>query len=182
MEIRTSTEVEQEEIHKLLLASFDESEREEVAELVSNLLHDPSAEPRLSLLAADETGEVVGYVLFTAVQLVGTPQQVSASILAPLAVHPEHQSQGSGGRLVREGLERLHRAGVQLVFVLGYPDYYQRFGFQPAGRLGLMAPYPIADANADAWMVLALNGEIPGGVKGRVQCADSLNRPELWRE
>ena len=44
-------------------------------------------------------------------------------------------------------------SGVELVFVLGHPDYYPRHGFKPAGALGFEAPYPIPDKNVNAWMV-----------------------------
>ena len=42
-----------------------------------------------------------------------------------------------------EGLKQLAESGVDLVFVLGHPGYYPKFGFRPAGALGFEAPYPI---------------------------------------
>lgn len=182
MAIRASTAGDLGKVRDVILAAFDESERDVVYELVTRLLQDPTARPLTSLVAESDEGRIVGHVLFSAVKLVGSGRGVSASILAPLAVHPDFQSQGIGGQLINEGLRRLGESGVQLVFVLGYPAYYQRFAFQPAASLGLEAPYPIAEENADAWMVLALQNGILGSVRGRVECADSLNRPELWRE
>ncbi|NIP71638.1 MAG: N-acetyltransferase, partial [Gammaproteobacteria bacterium] len=79
-----------------------------------------------------------------------------SAILAPLAVHPDHQGRGIGGSLVREGLARLKGAGVELVFVLGYPAYYAKLGLSPAGEKGFEAPHPIPPESADAWMVQAL--------------------------
>ena len=49
--------------------------------------------------------------------------------LAPVAVLPEHQRRGIGGRLIRRGLDLLREWGEQIVIVLGHPDYYPRFGF-----------------------------------------------------
>jgi predicted N-acetyltransferase YhbS len=72
--------------------------------------------------------------------------------------------------------------GVELVFVLGHPGYYPRFGFKPAGVLGFEAPYPIPEKHADAWMVRELRAGIIGSVRGKVVCADTLSRPEYWRE
>ena len=103
-------------------------------------------------------------------------------MLAPLAVHPDVQARGIGGRLVVEGLGRLKRAGVGLVFVLGHPGYYPRFGFIEAGANGFSAPYPIPPENAAAWMVQALRPGLLGAVPGRVVCADALDKPEYWRE
>ncbi|CAE7242442.1 yjhQ, partial [Symbiodinium pilosum] len=86
---------------------------------------------------------------------------VQAVILAPLAVHPDFQSKGIGGQLIREGLRTVEAKGTGLAFVLGHPGYYPKHGFKPAGALGYDAPYPIEDKNADAWMVQAL-GEAVG--------------------
>ncbi len=150
------------------------------AGLVSDLLNDPSAQPSLSLLAY-ENDEAVGHILFTTVHL-GSAASIKAAILAPLAVMPEYQNQGVGSQLVEEGLRRLAEEGVELVFVLGYPEYYSRFGFQPAGVLGFDAPYPIPEKDADAWMVRAPSPGIQGIVKARIVCADSLMKPEYWFE
>jgi predicted N-acetyltransferase YhbS len=120
-------------------------------------------------------------VLFTAVSLEPAVKQ-RASLLAPLAVLPEHQGRGIGSRLVEEGLVQLRAVGVSIVFTLGHPDYYPRFGFLPAGIRGFTAPYPIEEKNADAWMVLRLDDALPQAYAGRVRCAQALDRPEYWRE
>jgi putative acetyltransferase len=151
------------------------------AELVRDLLNDPSAKPVLSLLAFNED-RAVGHILFTTARLSGTREKVSMTILAPLAIVPDAQRQGVGGKLIEHGLGLLSESGVDLVFVLGHPKYYPRHGFKPAGRLGFEATYPIPDEHADAWMVQALRPGVIGIVSGKVICADALNKPEYWRE
>ena len=151
------------------------------AKLVRNLLHDPSAKPLLSLLAFKKD-RAVGHILFTTARLSGTQDATSIVILAPLAIVPDAQKQGNGGKLIEQGLEVLSNSGVDLVFVLGHPGYYPRHGFKPAGRLGFEAPYPIPDEAADAWMVKALRSDVIGSVSGKVMCSDALNKPEHWRE
>ncbi len=147
------------------------------AELVRNLLADPSAEPLLSLLAWDGN-EPVGHILFTAAKL----GNATATILAPLAVIPGRQKQGIGGKLIRQGLNMLAEQGVDLVFVLGHIEYYPRHGFEPAGRLGFHAPYPIPEKVADAWMVQALRDGVIGHVTGTVHCAKAMDKKEYWVE
>ena len=151
------------------------------AQLVSDLLSDSSADPTLSLLASIND-RCVGHILFTSVTITGSKTPITASILAPLAVLPDAQGQGVGGALIKEGVRLLKASGVDLVFVLGHPGYYPRHGFRTAGRLGIDAPYPIPEEHADAWMVQALTEGVIGSVAGRVQCAETLNRPEHWRE
>lgn len=151
------------------------------AKLVRDLLYDLSAKPVLSLLAVKKD-RPVGHILFTTARLSDTKDTASIAILAPLAIVPDAQKQGIGGKLIEQGLELLSKSGVDLVFVLGHPEYYPRYRFKPAGHLGFEAPYPIPDEHADAWMVQALRSGVIGTVNGKVICADALNRPEHWRE
>lgn len=151
------------------------------AELVRALLRDPSAKPILSLIAFKED-KAVGHILFTRARLAKTQHTASISILAPLAIVPDFQKKGIGGKLIERGLHLLSKSGVDLVFVLGHPEYYPRYGFRPAGNHGFEAPYYIPDEHADAWMVQALRPGVIGSVSGSIMCADALNKPEYWRE
>ena len=153
---------------------------EDEAKLVSDLLGDPSAQPYLSLLAFKKD-RAVGYILFTKAHLNSFPS-ISVSILAPLGVIPSYQRQGIGGSLIQYGLQVLADSGVDLVFVLGHPEYYPRFGFKPAGKHGFDAPYPIHEKNADAWMVRSLRPGIVDNYSGKVICAEKLKKPEYWHE
>ena len=147
------------------------------AELVRNLLADPTARPLMSLLAFQDD-RPVGHILFTAARA----DSVDAALLAPLAVVPTAQKQGIGGRLIDHGLGHLKDTGIGLAFVLGHPQYYPRYGFQPAGRLGFDAPFPIAEKDADAWMVQALKPGLIGTIRAKVACANAISRPEYWQE
>jgi putative acetyltransferase len=153
--------------------------RDDEPRLVAALLRDPTAQPSLSLLAY-EAGRPVGHVLLTRLALLGASRAVPCAILAPLAVIPRAQRQGVGRALIERGAGLLAGAGVQLLFVLGDPAYYTRCGFVPATPHGLHAPYPIVPEAA--WMVRALAPGLLGSVQGTVACADSLAKPEYWRE
>ncbi|HKJ76902.1 MAG TPA: N-acetyltransferase [Gammaproteobacteria bacterium] len=181
LQVREALETDWQAIADLLLAAFGREEGREITDLVAALLQDPSASPRLSLVAV-EGAEVVGYILFTSSRIKDSPTVASSAILAPLAVHPDYQGRGIGGRLVEEGLKRLQGAGGELVFVLGHPGYYPKFGFAPAGERGFAAPYYIAPENAEAWMVRELRSGLIGKVGGQVQCADALDAPRYWQE
>jgi putative acetyltransferase len=61
----------------------------------------------------------------------------SACGLAPVAVLPRFQGQGIGSALIRSGLSRCRDLDWQVVFVVGEPAYYSRFGFMMAAPLGL---------------------------------------------
>ena len=181
MDIRISTETDRVAIERIHTTAFGEEKGPEIAELVNGLFDDTTAAPLLSLVAV-EKDQRVGHILYTKAVLKGADTPVSIRLLAPLAVLPEAQAKGVGRKLIKEGLDQLRNAGVDLVFVLGHPDYYPRCGFMPAGVLGFEAPYPIPDEHADAWMVHALKEGVIGYVKGKVQCAEVLDQPQHWRE
>ena len=178
MHIREATDLDLNDVLLVERLAFGEDKE---AELVRVLLSDPSAKPFLSLLAFKDD-KAVGHILFTTARLAKTQNTALISILAPLAIVPDFQKQGIGGRLIERGLQLLSKSGVDLVFVLGHPEYYPRYGFKPAGYLGFEAPYSIPDEHADAWMVKALRPGVIGSVSGTIMCADALNKPEYWRE
>lgn len=191
-------ETREEEIPRLLdihRKAFGPEEGPVIAELVTKLFADETARPILSL-AADYQGELIGHILYTKASVRAAqidPQKTEEKheradasaevyLLAPLAVLPSCQSKGIGGRLIRESLFSLHGAGAELVFVLGHPTYYPRFGFLPAGVRGFEAPYPIAAKNADAWMVQELNSGLIGRISGKVECCNVFKDPQYWQE
>jgi predicted N-acetyltransferase YhbS len=174
-------ESDREAIAGVVAAAFGPAEGPEIVQLITDLVADASAQPVVSLVATTDD-RVIGHILFSRARVETEERDLSATILAPLAVHPDFQSRGVGGRLILEGLRQLAGAGVDLVFVLGHSDYYPRFGFAEAGVRGFKAPYPIADRNAGAWMVQELGPEIPRFVQGNVRCAHALDEPRYWRE
>ena len=179
--IRATTNNDLESILAVHADAFGPEEGPEIVELVRQLLEDETARPVLSLIA-DVDGTVAAHVLFTTVSVHGGDREPLASLLAPLAVASKIQGQGLGTRLVHAGLEELRASGVELVFVLGHPDYYPRFGFRPAGALGFAPPYAIPEKNADAWMVAEIRAGVVGTVHGTVECAAVLQDEKYWRE
>jgi putative acetyltransferase len=108
---------------------------------------------------AERDGELVGHVLFTRSWLDAPTRLVEILVLSPLSVVPEHQRGGIGGRLVREGLAGLGEHPEPLVVLEGSPAYYRRFGFRPAGALGLRRPS--TRIPADAFQAIALPAHEP---------------------
>ena len=177
MLIRKALEADLQDVLAVERAAFGSDEE---AALVNDLLKDDSAKPVVSLLALEKDAPV-GHILFTRAQLI-PEAPLAVYILAPLAVVPEYQKSGIVKALVEKGLKALSKAGVHLVFVLGHPSYYPRFGFRPAGALGFEATYPILEKNAAAWMVQEMTPDIIGKYSGKVICANKMNQPEYWVE
>ncbi len=173
-------EADKGELHVILDIVSSAFQRKDEVELTEALLSDPTAEPRLSLLAFDGQS-AVGHALFSSVNI--SPEApMKSALLAPLSVRPEHQRRGIGKALVRYGLQELADAETDAVFVLGHPAYYPTLGFQPAGPLGYDMPFPLPKGPPDAWMMRPIRPNIPDGIAGTIVPPNALNRLEYWRE
>ena len=133
------------------------------ADLVERLRAD--RELVLSLVAELE-GTVCGYVAFPRLVLESAGEGVDSAGLATLAVSPQSHRRGIGSLLVREGLRLLDAQGLPLVFVLGDPAYYARFGFDLAAARSFDSPYA-----GTHFMVLRLSENAPRGGKVRYPAA-----------
>ena len=153
--IRAEVDADRAAVHAVNLAAFGQPAE---ADLVDRL----RAAGRATVsLVATAGGEVVGHILFSPVTVEPAPSPPPSWLgLAPMAVRPERQRDGIGSALVRAGLAAAGAGGATAVVVLGHPDYYPRFGFAPASRVGLRCIY---DSPDEAFMALELT---PGGLAG----------------
>jgi putative acetyltransferase len=118
---------------------------------------------RISLIAL-ANDRIVGHVLFTPATIDRSAGSVNGYGLAPMAVLPDFQRRGIGTNLVRAGLERLRGLPCPFVIVLGHPEYYPRFGFVPASRVGIRCQWDgVPD---DAFMVLTLQPSVSARLAG----------------
>jgi predicted N-acetyltransferase YhbS len=76
-------------------------------------------------LVARERGVLVGSIRYWPIRLGVQP----ALLLGPLAIDPVRQGQGIGRALTRASLDLAEAAGWRLVFLVGDPGYYARYGF-----------------------------------------------------
>ncbi|MGD1937218.1 MAG: GNAT family N-acetyltransferase [Cyanophyceae cyanobacterium] len=184
LKIRCALSSDMGAIAQVITAAFPK-EGAIIVDLVNDLIKDPTAQPVVSLVATlqGDTGEeIVGYILFSNAWLEGGDRTESIVMLAPLCVHPTHQKQGIGGQLIEDAIQRLAASEVDLAFLLGYPSYYPRHGFSPAGKQGFIPTYPVPEKDADAWMVRELKPGAAESLSGKVICADALNEPQHWQE
>jgi putative acetyltransferase len=92
-------------------------------------------------LVAERAGQVVGYCGFSRLRVDVTGKAMPAVSLAPVAVLPVWQRQGIGERMVEEGIARLKALSETLIFVLGAPAFYSRFGFSRSAAAAFHTPY-----------------------------------------
>jgi len=124
------------------------------------------AEPGSISLVATNNELVVGHILFTPV-VIEPPVGLSVAGLGPMSVRPEDQRAGIGSQLIRAGLEACREHGYSAVVVVGHPEYYPRFGFEPAHTRGLTLPD--FDVPQDVFMVVELEAGVRERLKGAVR-------------
>jgi len=140
--------------------------RSDEAGLVDSLRHEGVV---LASLVAELEARVVGHILFSRMSIETAGNRVPAVALAPMAVLPEHQRRGIGGKLIEHGLDLLREQGEQVVIVLGHPNYYPRFGFSTGKARSLASPF-----RPEAFMALELRPGALDGVRGKVRYPDAF--------
>jgi predicted N-acetyltransferase YhbS len=148
--IRKEIESDFYDVYELNKAAFGQDIE---AKLVDLLRKSPAFVPDLSLVATANDA-VVAHILFTKIKIKDeNGKEYNSLALAPMAVKPELQKQGIGGQLIRYGLSKARELRHKSVIVVGHEQYYPKFGFLPAGRWKIKAPF---DVHANSFMGLEL--------------------------
>ncbi len=79
-------------------------------------------------LVAEFDGRIVGHIAFSPVTL--SDGSTDWYGLGPVSVLPQYHRQGIGTSLINAGLDRLRAMDAKGCALVGYPDFYRRFGFR----------------------------------------------------
>ena len=134
MQIRLSREADSQGIRDVHLLAFPTAME---ANLVDQLVADGDAAVSI---VADEDG-VVGHVLFSRMNVTANGQTLDALGLGPIGVIPHRQGESIGSALVEAAVREAKSAGTQMLFLLGEPGSYSRFGFTAAAAEAFESPY-----------------------------------------
>ena len=140
------------------------------AEIVRRVRKESVLHP-LSLVAV-RNQTIIGHVLFSKISLAAAKTSGLSFGLGPVSVHPEHQRQGTGSALIREGLTMCESSGSLACFVLGSPTYYQRFGFRNAYQTGFWYK---KDENNHAFQVIFWNNADQHLPRSEIRYAEAFN-------
>ena len=117
----------------------------------------------ISLVAEDNSG-LVGHILFSPAEILSMGTRVEGMGLAPMVVLRERQREGIGTRLITEGLNLLQKNACPYVIVLGHPEYYPRFGFEPAAKYRIVCQWE--GIPSDAFMIRIFDQTVMREVEG----------------
>lgn len=163
LKIRQESKGDLKEIYNLNSLAFGQ---ENEAKLVDFLRDSDAFVPELSLVATIDNN-IVGYILFAKIKIIDDRHNKFDSLaLAPMAVRPGFQKKGIGGQLIKTGLDKARQMNFKSVIVLGHEHYYPKFGFVPADKWKIKAPF---DVPANVFMGIELVADGLKNVSGTVR-------------
>ena len=159
MRIRLETPDDVAAIREVNRASFDSKVEPELVERLR-----AAGNLAISLVGEDD-GRIVCHAAYSpAVVELSRGESFDAAALGPIAVLPQLQKRGLGSQLMARGFTEC-LVGYDLMFLLGHPSYYPRFGFVPAKALGVRWAPDTSDHPNPAFMVKELK---PGALANRL--------------
>lgn len=137
--IRQTTEADYAQIYHLIQTAFETAEHRDGTEqdFAVDLRNGANYIPELDLVA-ELNGELIGHIMFTKT-VVTQPDdsRYDTLLVAPLSVLLEFRNRGVGSALMQAGLHIAAAMGYETAFLIGDPNYYQRFGYKPAHLYGI---------------------------------------------
>lgn len=142
-------------IHEITVAAFlDAPHADHTEQFIVKALRDSGA-LSISLVAEDST-QIIGHVALSPVTISDGSSDWYG--LGPISVMPNQQGKGIGSALMNAALAKLKSLNANGCVLLGDPNYYCRFGFNPID--GLLLP----DVPPEYFQALLLQGTHPKGV------------------
>ena len=118
-------------MQKVIETAFSDDENKVISNFAADLSKEITRPPVKSLVAEVGT-KVIDYVCYSPMFL-KSAFRISAYILAPPAVSPEHLNQCVSSSFIKSGIDILAKDGARILVVYDDPDYCRGFGFE--GRI-----------------------------------------------
>ena len=134
--------------------------------VLHDLRREPCFVPELNYIIKND-GRIVAHIAYAKGSLeTEDGRTVDSLIFGPVSVLPECQGRGYGDKLIRFTLEKAREMGYPTVVITGSPDYYSRFGFEPAARHGIYMKGLDPAMDAPFFMVKVLDEEKAASLRG----------------
>lgn len=161
--IRPAESADAEAIRRIHLSAFPSAIE---ADLVKRLELDGDL---VISLIAEWQGEGVGHIALSRMKVETDDRSIRALGLGPVAMVRPMQGGGGGSALIHAAKGIAKATGEELIFVLGEPDYYRRFGFSAETARPFLSFY-----SGPFFMALALNPGFVAPERGRADYAPAF--------
>jgi putative acetyltransferase len=128
--IRAETPADYDAVRNVLISAFGGVVE---ADLVEALRRE---EAIATALVAEIAGDVRGHIVMSRLR-----SPLDGLALAPVAVAPARHGRGIGSALILKAIDLAKADGGGIIFVLGEPAYYRRFGFSTDVAAPFQSPY-----------------------------------------
>ena len=162
--VRPAEDTDAEAIRRIHLSAFPTGLE---ADLVEQLEHDGDL---VISLVAERSSEAIGHVAMSRMQVEGDGRAYRALGLGPVGVVRSMQGSGAGSALIEAAKAIAQATGEELIFVLGEPEYYQRFGFAAETARPFRSPYA-----GPYFMALALHPAFAAPASGKADYARAFS-------
>lgn len=137
--VRQITAADYSTVYHLIKTAFETAEHRDGDEqdFAVNLRNGENYIPELDLVAEID-GQLVGHIMFTKTYVTKPDgSRYNTLLVAPLSTLLEHRGMGVGTALMNEGFRIAQTMGHQSAFLIGDPNYYQRFGYKLTQLYGI---------------------------------------------
>lgn len=129
--------------------------------------------PQLELIMVNETDEIIGYAMFSAIHLEGKYSD-ALLMLTPVAVRTDMQRQHISKELIEYGFKMATEMGYKAVIVEGNPQNYRARGFKTSADYGIVAGESIDSPAIECLMVKELVPKALEGISGKLEYTDYI--------
>lgn len=142
MEIRIIKKCDYEKVSDLIIESFTNTENgyDGESELVDKIRQTNEYIPELELVAI-KNDKIIGHGLLSEVYLESDQERYVGLVLAPIEVDLNYQKVGVGKILMKELEKRAMMLNYSFISIMGWPDYYSKFGYYPASKHEIYPPF-----------------------------------------
>lgn len=168
----------QSELAELFTFVFTTSEGEAEGKLVGNLasvLASNIDNKDIICFGAYGNEKLLGAIFYTSLNF---NDATNVYMLAPVAVHTEHQGKGVGTALINFGLNELKKRRVNVVVTYGDPSFYSKVGFEYLPETIIQAPLTLS--MPFGWLGQSLTEEPIPTLIGRPSCVEAFNDQVYW--
>lgn len=137
--VRQITEADYTTVYNLIKTAFETAEHRDGSEqdFAAGLRNSENYIPQLDLVA-EQDGKIIGHIMLTKTYVTQPDgSKYHTLLVAPLSVLLEYRSVGAGSALMKEGLRIAQTMGYESAFLIGDPNYYQRFGYKLTHLYGI---------------------------------------------
>lgn len=137
--VRQATKADYSIVYNLIKTAFETAEHRDGDEqdFAVRLRSGENYIPELDLVV-ELDGQLVGHIMFTKTYVTKPDgSKYDTLLVAPLSVLLEYRGMGAGTALMEEGFRIAVTMGYGAAFLIGDPNYYQRFGYKLSHLYGI---------------------------------------------